>query len=265
MVQSFLMKAAAIASHSPNGMQSLATISTNAYVHESCRYYQSSRTAQLTTSTESLFPQTGYPEKYPYAFFSIEGESNCRWCPESDDSINCGLHRQSPIDLLRNRAVAGHARVKDCPDWHFFAFHRDTCTFNDLRDQFSIERHALQLHIPIRPNGDIDCVNGEGERAFPRLDYSKGFPDWWHMARIDISVPSQHLQEGNRYAAEVTLAHFYEQEHVKNQVCQHEIHHDAALSRVKLKLVNDYRHSWATFPSFCRTMMTQCRGPIWTS
>jgi hypothetical protein len=125
--------------------------------------------------------------------------------------------------LLRNRAVVGDPRVKDCPDWHFFAFHRDTCTFNDLRDQFIIERYALQLHIPTRRNGDIDCVNADGERAFPRLDYSKGFPDWWHMARIDISVPSQHLQEGNQYAAEVTLAHFYEEEHVKNQVGPHQI------------------------------------------
>lgn len=58
----------------------------------------------------------------------------------------------------------------------------------------------------------------DDRREFPRLDYSKGFPDWWHMARIDISTPSQHFQEGNQYAAEVTLAHFYEKDHFKNHV-----------------------------------------------
>jgi hypothetical protein len=83
---------------------------------------------------------------------------------------------------------------------------------------FEINRHALQIHTPIRSDGDVDCVNNANERKYPKLDYSKGFPDWWWLSRTDISVPSQHVQEGKRYAAEVTLAHFYEIDHYKNKL-----------------------------------------------
>eukprot|EP00751_Fragilariopsis_kerguelensis_P000500 CAMPEP_0170807906 /NCGR_PEP_ID=MMETSP0733-20121128/33063_1 /TAXON_ID=186038 /ORGANISM="Fragilariopsis kerguelensis, Strain L26-C5" /LENGTH=983 /DNA_ID=CAMNT_0011163205 /DNA_START=740 /DNA_END=3691 /DNA_ORIENTATION=- len=70
----------------------------------------------------------------------------------------------------------------------------------------------------MRRNGDINCANSEGERLYPRLDYSKGFPDWWHLDRTDIKVPSEHTQHGKRYAAEISLAHFYELDHWKNQI-----------------------------------------------
>ena len=93
----------------------------------------------------------------------------------------------------------------------------DTCKWEDMQDQFTIERHALQIHTPQLPNGDIDCLSW-GKRRYPRVDYSKGFPDWWQLQRTDVMVPSQHIQEGVRYAAEVTLAHFYEISHPKNQV-----------------------------------------------
>lgn len=125
------------------------------------------------------------------------------------------------------------------------AYKDDTCSWDDMKDQFQILRHALRLKIPIMDNGEIDCFvmsGGQPKRRFPRLDYSKGFPDWWWLDSIDISVsttthckltheivtkantttifqvPSQHMQEGKRYAAEVTLEHFYEIPHVKNQV-----------------------------------------------
>lgn len=87
-----------------------------------------------------------------------------------------------------------------------------------MKDQFTIERHALQIHTPQLSNGEIDCYSEEKGRRYPRLDYSKGFPDWWWMQRTDIMVPSQHAQEGVHYAAEVHLAHFYELEHYKNAV-----------------------------------------------
>jgi hypothetical protein len=105
----------------------------------------------------------------------------------------------------------------ECPDWHYMQYKDDSCTWDDMKDQFTIARHALQIHIPQLENGDIACEQN-GVRRYPRLDYSKGFPDWWWMQRMDIMVPSQHVQEGNRYAAEVTLAHFYEIAHPKNQV-----------------------------------------------
>ena len=97
-------------------------------------------------------------------------------------------------------------------------FEDGTCQWDDMKDSFEISKHALQIHTPMRQNGDIDCANAEGERKYPRLDYSKGFPDWWHLDRTDVKVPSEHTQHGKRYAAEISLAHFYEIGHYKNQV-----------------------------------------------
>lgn len=172
-------------------------------------------------SSTSCCSQTGYPDKFLHGKgFSIEGSSNCLWCPENGPQ-NCGLHRQSPIDLQRNRGIAGDPMEKECPDWHWMQFRNDTCSFDDdLIDQFVIERHALKLNIPINEDGEIDCEDDAGLRQFARLDYSKGFPDWWWLEHTSIQVPSQHTQEGKRYDAEVTLAHFYEIDHPKNQVCQ---------------------------------------------
>ena len=107
---------------------------------------------------------------------------------------------------------------KECKDWHWMQYRDDTCTFDDMKSQFEINRHALQIWIPVKDNGKIDCWEEGKGRRYPRLDYSKGFPDWWYLQRTDISVPSQHTQEGHRYAAEVTLAHFYEIPHAKNEV-----------------------------------------------
>jgi hypothetical protein len=167
--------------------------------------------------------QDGYPNYFEFGNgFSIAGDSNCRYCPvAADGSENCGLQRQSPIDLKRDRGVIGNDNEKDCPDWHWMAYRPDSCSWEDMatKDTFQIERHALQVHIPTLPNGDIDCTRkSDGARRWPRLDYSKGFPDWWWMSRMDVTVPSQHHQEGKQYAAEVTLAHFYEVAHPKNQV-----------------------------------------------
>ena len=93
-----------------------------------------------------------------------------------------------------------------------------TCTWDDYKDHFTIERHALQIHTPVNGNGDVDCVAPDGTRKFPKLDYSKGFPDWWLLSRTDIYLPSNHVQEGHRYAAEVVLAHFYEIDMYKNKL-----------------------------------------------
>ena len=144
--------------------------------------------------------------------------NNCRWCPESGDQQACGLHRQSPVDLKRDRAILNGINFKTCPDWHYMQTREDTCTFEDVKNSFSIERHALRLEIPQLPDGQIACVDQLGQRLYPRLDYSKGFPNWWWMQRIEIMAPSSHKQEGVQYAAEVILQHFYEIDHYKNQV-----------------------------------------------
>ncbi|KAL3916149.1 MAG: hypothetical protein SGILL_005311 [Bacillariaceae sp.] len=124
----------------------------------------------------------------------------------------------SPVDLVRDRAIEDHPNWKECPDWHWMNFEDGTCDWGDMKGNFEISRHALQIHTPLRSNGDIDCSDSDGNRKFPRLDYSKGFPDWWHLDRTDIKVPSEHTQHGKRYAAEVSLAHFYEVDHYKNQI-----------------------------------------------
>jgi hypothetical protein len=146
--------------------------------------------------------------------------SNCKWCPESGSHDACGLHHQSPIDLQRNRGEIGGPEEKECPDWHYMQTRDDTCTFDDIKGHFTVARHALQINIPQKSNGEIDCNEG-GQRIYPRLDYSKGFQNWWWMQRIDIIAPSNHVQQNTKYAAEVVLAHFYEIEHYKNQVRCH--------------------------------------------
>lgn len=107
---------------------------------------------------------------------------------------------------------------KECPDWHFMHDREGSCSWNDLQSQFEIARHALNIHMPIQDDGQLACVDSEGLRRFPRMDYSKGFPDWWWLSHTSIQVPSQHTQEGKRYDAEVSLHHFYEISHPKNQV-----------------------------------------------
>jgi hypothetical protein len=162
----------------------------------------------------------GWPDKFPFLVGWDAGRNTCQWCPEGGPE-NCGFHRQSPIDLKRDRGVIGGSNEKSCPDWHWMAYKDDTCAWKDMVDEFSIERHGLRLSVPIESNGEISCVenrNGQDVRRFPRLDYSKGFPDWWWLQSTDISVPSHHTQEGKRYDAEVTLKHFYEIEHDKNQL-----------------------------------------------
>lgn len=150
--------------------------------------------------------------------------NNCKWCPAGGD---CGQTRQSPINLERNRGLTDDPMFKECPDWHRMKFFDGSCTWDDLvdnenalhRNNFLIRRHALQILQPVDENGDLQCFNksvyGEG---YPRLDYSKGFPNWWFLAHTEISVPSQHTQEGKRYDAEVSMAHFYETDLPKNEV-----------------------------------------------
>jgi hypothetical protein len=49
---------------------------------------------------------------------------------------------------------------------------------------------------------------GKG-RIFSRLDMSGGFSQWWWLNHVEIKTPSEHTQNGKRYAAEVHLGHFY--------------------------------------------------------
>lgn len=106
-------------------------------------------------------------------------------------------------------------------------FYDGTCSWTDMMSHFSIERQALKIQIPTTSTGQIGCADFKGNRIFPRLDYSHGFPNWWFLDHTSISVPSQHYQEGHQYDAEVILAHFYETQSTKNQLGQVSIFLDA--------------------------------------
>ncbi|KAL3922274.1 MAG: hypothetical protein SGILL_002293, partial [Bacillariaceae sp.] len=98
------------------------------------------------------------------------------------------------------------------------------CSWDQLidADAFTIERHGLRISQPITVYDDfnddtdgvrdgvkLDCrIPGRGSR-FGRIDYSKGFSQWWHLSHIDIHTPSEHTQDGVRYDAEIQLQHFY--------------------------------------------------------
>jgi hypothetical protein len=184
---------------------SLSHTHTHTYIH----------THSLFDSTILLQP--GWPDKHLSSIGWKLDDNQCVSCPDTGNSCPTN-HRMSPINLVRDRAIEDHPNWKDCPDWHWMNFEDGTCAWDDMEDSFEISRHALQIHTPMRSNGDINCANSEGERLYPRLDYSKGFPDWWHLDRTDVKVPSEHTQHGKRYAAEISLAHFYELDHYKNQI-----------------------------------------------
>lgn len=89
-----------------------------------------------------------------------------------------------------------------------------SCTWDMLANQnaFSIERHALKITQPLEPvdgGQRIACPNTQRGRRFGRIDFSKGFSDWWFLSHIDLKVPSEHYQEGKRYSAEAQMYHFY--------------------------------------------------------
>ena len=98
------------------------------------------------------------------------------------------------------------------------------CSMEELveQDQFTIERHGLRIGQPITVYKDmvndtdgvadgvkLECrVKGRGSK-FGRIDFSKGFSDWWYLSHTDLHVPSEHTQEGKRYDAEIQMYHFY--------------------------------------------------------
>jgi hypothetical protein len=82
--------------------------------------------------------------------------------------------------------------------------------YTNPSNNFRIRRHALQILTPVNENGELQCGSGQ---KFPKLDYSKGFPDWWFLSHTEVTVPSEHTQDGKRYAGEVHLSHFYSVDH----------------------------------------------------
>lgn len=164
------------------------------------------------------------------------------WCPaEEDDS--CGSHHQSPINLERNRASQNHPLNNECIDIHWMACkylriqhsksytswtiltayifrsvidHDSSCDFETLREKkaFTVERHALKITQPLESTGAPDayqlaCKSPKGARTWGKIDFSRGFSQWWHLSHVDFHVPSEHTQEGKRYSGEIQMYHWY--------------------------------------------------------
>jgi len=51
---------------------------------------------------------TGWPDGWKLGIGWQLEKNNCKWCPAATGTGKCGLHRQSPIDLLRTPATTGH-------------------------------------------------------------------------------------------------------------------------------------------------------------
>lgn len=80
-------------------------------------------------------------------------------------------------------------------------FMRGNCGFQE--STFSIERHGLRAHQPmIQPNAS-SCSSQA------TIDFSAGFPDPWNMSFTEVKVPSEHVQDGKQYGAEVVMSHVY--------------------------------------------------------
>lgn len=170
----------------------------------------------------------GWPDTWEHARGWSVRRNHCQWCPdEADDGNNnsCGTHHQSPIDLRRDWAIESSNDSNECIDVHEMRYEDGSCTFEHLRDtqSFRVDRHALRIVQPLIPSGGsgnfvLNCRNDDngdddadddGGGIFPRVDFSRGFSNYWYMSHTDFHLPSEHTQDGKRYDAELQMYHFY--------------------------------------------------------
>jgi hypothetical protein len=158
--------------------------------------------------------------------WDIEGNS-CLNCPADDPASNsnssstgsnsaCWNHHQSPIELNRNLGIPNSTTSQECIDLHWMKYEDSTCTWQHLTDAnaVTVERHALRVAQPIEGTEDehnmrLACPSVTAPRKFGRIDFSKGFHNWWFLSHIDFHVPSEHAQDGKRYSAEAQMYHYY--------------------------------------------------------
>ena len=129
-------------------------------------------------------------------------QNYCKHCPhpKGNGPGNCGRHHQSPTILDRSVAIVNNTNYNVCIDGHWMKYEDGFCTLEQLEDQqaFTIERHALRVSNPviIDPTHENEVRSGciiEGKgRRFGRIDYAKGFSQWWFLSHIDFHVPSEH-------------------------------------------------------------------------
>jgi hypothetical protein len=172
----------------------------------------------------SIILQLGYRDKWHLGRGWDIDENSCLSCPQGEagsSSGTCDRHHQSPINLERNRGITNDTHEAECIDLHWMKYQDSTCTWQHMidGDAFTVERHALRVAQPLDESGALDddgfvrldcLIQGEGRR-WGRLDYSKGFPEWWFLSHIDFHVPSEHTQEGKHYSAEAQMYHYYQE------------------------------------------------------
>jgi hypothetical protein len=146
-----------------------------------------------------LVIQPGWPDNWelwdprlPYK----EGTNGCLDCRGKPKGL-CKAHKQSPISLFRNMTSN-----RICYDRHKMGYKNGDCARFPAMN-FTVERHVLRAMQPLLPDGNSMCL------ARANIDFSMGFPDPWHLLFTDIKVPSEHMQDGKRYDAEVVLSHEY--------------------------------------------------------
>uniref|UniRef100_A0A7S1UQX8 carbonic anhydrase n=1 Tax=Grammatophora oceanica TaxID=210454 RepID=A0A7S1UQX8_9STRA len=156
----------------------------------------------------------GWPDAWETARGWNLGGTSCKWCPANTNK-RCGNgHHQSPIDLLRNKAINGSSTFNECIDVHWMKYEDSSCSWQQLAEEnaFTIEPHALKITQPLERVADnsirLRCPQ-DGGRKWGRIDFSKGFSQWWLLSHIDFKVPSEHSQEGKFYSGEIQMAHFY--------------------------------------------------------
>jgi len=156
----------------------------------------------------------GWPDRWDISHFDVD-VNDCRWCPAGSKSIRCGEHHQSPIPLTREWADETSDDYNICKDQHWMKYEDSSCTWDQIEDSFTIERHTLKLNQPVE-YGDqysdgyrLNCPSSPRGRRFGRVDFSWGFNFWFYLNFMDIKIPSEHTQNGKRYTAEVQHAHFF--------------------------------------------------------
>jgi hypothetical protein len=105
----------------------------------------------------------------------------------------------------------------ECIDLHWMKYEDGTCSWDHLVEgnAFTVERHGLRVRQPLDEGLDAEghlklkCLEQGRGRIWSRLDFSKGFSDWWFLSHTDFHVPSEHTQDGKRYSAEVQMYHYY--------------------------------------------------------
>lgn len=180
--------------------------------HKRLFFIRVKHTIDIIAFVYHFYSQQGWADKYVYAKgWDLYQGGNCLWCPAGDD--RCDSHHESPINLLRARAITTDAEYNECIDVHWMQYHDSSCSFDQLqaKNGFRIDRHALRIIQPIVQNATgsyvLDCQ--QKGKSWGRIDFSRGFSAWWYLSHIDLHVPSEHLQEGKRYDAELQMYHFY--------------------------------------------------------